>query len=93
MPQGRKQQRRRRKNMRITARITDHNPGHTRLSLWVNGGLVTSPGGICLRNDEVVPFLRLLKIDNCHTDSAQGEESMLIQMAEHGMKWPKEIHD
>ena len=62
--------------MRVTARITDHNPGHTRLSLWVNGGLVTSPGGVCLRNGEVLQFLKRLRVDNCHKDSEFGEQAV-----------------
>jgi len=52
--------------MKITAKITDKNPVHSRLSVWVNGGLITNPGGICLRNEEVVEFLDHLKISSFH---------------------------
>ena len=45
---------------RITYRITDETPAHIRFSLWVNGGLVCSPGGICLRVDEFAPFIEKL---------------------------------
>ena len=48
--------------MKITAKITDKNPVHSRLSIWVNGGLIVNPGGICLRNEEVEVFLDHLKI-------------------------------
>jgi len=48
--------------VRITAKITHKNPVHTRLSVWVNGGLITNPGGICLRNDEVFEFLKQLGV-------------------------------
>lgn len=48
--------------MRITGKITNRNPVHSRLSVWVNGGLITEPGGICLRNEEVVGFLDHLRI-------------------------------
>lgn len=48
--------------MKITAKITDKSPSHSRLSVWVNGGLITKPGGICLRNEEVEGFLDHLKI-------------------------------
>ncbi len=44
--------------MKITIRITDKSPSHSRLSLWVNHGLTCTPGGICLRNEEVEPFIR-----------------------------------
>ncbi len=52
--------------MRITAKVTDENPVHSRLSVWVNGGLITNPGGICLRNEEVVEFLDHLKLSSFH---------------------------
>lgn len=42
--------------MRITVEVTDTNPVHSRLSVWVNGALITPPGGICLRNEEVEEF-------------------------------------
>lgn len=42
---------------RITYRITDETPAHIRFSLWVNGGLICSPGGICLRTEEFKPFV------------------------------------
>lgn len=48
--------------MKITAKVTEKNPVHSRLSVWVNGGLIVNPGGICLRNDEVEGFLDHLKI-------------------------------
>lgn len=47
--------------MKIAVTITDKNPSHTRLSIWVNEGLICDPGGICLRNDEVHLFLARLK--------------------------------
>lgn len=48
--------------MKITVRIFNNNPVHTRLSIWVNGGLITSPGQVCLRNEEVPDFVaRLLE--------------------------------
>jgi len=48
--------------MRITAKVTDESPSHTRLSVWVDGGLIVKPGGVCLRNEEVVEFLDHLTI-------------------------------
>lgn len=45
---------------RITYRVTDKNPVHVRLSLWVNGALITSPGGICLRVEEFEDFIKKL---------------------------------
>jgi len=48
--------------MRITAKVTDENTVHTRLSVWVDGALIVNPGGICLRNEEVVGFLDHLTI-------------------------------
>jgi len=50
--------------MRVSAKTVDKNPVHSRLSVWVNGGLITSPGGICLRNEEVDEFLRRLRNGN-----------------------------
>jgi len=52
--------------MKITAKITDKSPSHTRLSIWVNGGLICNPGWICLRNEEVVEFLDHLKLSSFH---------------------------
>ena len=52
--------------MKITAKVTDENPVHSRLSIWVNGGLIVNPGGICLRNEEVVEFLDHLKLSSFH---------------------------
>lgn len=49
--------------MRITIRKRS-NPAHTRLSIWVNGGLITEPFGICLRKDEAEEFLARLKADS-----------------------------
>lgn len=46
--------------MRITAKVTERNDIHSRLSVWVNGALISNPGGICLRNEEVVEFLDLM---------------------------------
>ena len=48
--------------MRISAKVTDRNAVHSRLSVWVNGGLITDPGGICLRNEEVPGFLDRLRM-------------------------------
>lgn len=47
-------------NIRIHVRIVTRNPAHTTLSVWVNGGLVTNPGAITLRSEEVEPFLARL---------------------------------
>ncbi len=38
---------------RVTYRIMDQNSAHSKISLWVNGALVVSPGGITLRNEEL----------------------------------------
>ncbi len=45
---------------RITYRITQKTPAHTNFSLWVNGGLICTPGGLCLRNDEFDEFIKKL---------------------------------
>lgn len=45
---------------RITYRITDDNGYHVHFSLWVNGGLICTPGGICLRKEEFEPFIKKL---------------------------------
>ena len=50
--------------MKLTIRIYNRNPVHTRLSVWVNGALIISPGGICLRNEEVFEFIQRLKPNN-----------------------------
>ena len=50
--------------MKITAKVTDSNSVHSRLSVWVNGGLIVNPGGICLRNEEVEEFMDHLKISS-----------------------------
>lgn len=47
--------------MRVTYRITDENPAHIRFSVWVNGGLISSPGGLCLRVSEFKEFISRLK--------------------------------
>lgn len=52
--------------MKITAKVTDSNPVHSRLSIWVDGALIVNPGGICLRNEEVVEFLDHLKLSSFH---------------------------
>lgn len=52
--------------MKLTITITEKNPVHTRLSVWVNGGLITNPGGICLRNEEVGRFISRLDPDEVH---------------------------
>ena len=49
--------------MRIRISVYARNPVHTRLNVWVNGGLITSPGAICLRNDEVAEFVQRLLPD------------------------------
>ena len=59
--------------MRITIRKRS-NPAHTRLSIWVNGGLITEPFGICLRKDEAEEFLARLKADSI-TDEAEIRET------------------
>ncbi len=45
---------------RITYRKTTVTSAHTNFSLWVNGGLICSPGGICLRNEEFSEFIKKL---------------------------------
>jgi len=45
---------------RITYRITKETPAHVNFSLWVNGGLICSPGGMCLRVDEFPIFVEKL---------------------------------
>lgn len=52
--------------MKITAKVTDSNPVHSRLSIWVDGALIVNPGGICLRNEEVVEFMDHLKLSSFH---------------------------
>ena len=52
--------------MKITAKVTDSNPVHSRLSVWVDGALIVNPGGICLRNEEVVEFMDHLKLSSFH---------------------------
>lgn len=59
--------------MKITAKVTDQNPVHSRLSIWVNGALIVKPGGICLRNTEVVEFLDHLKLSSFHIKAKIGE--------------------
>ena len=51
------------RNMRISVRKKS-NPAHTRLSVWVNGGLITDPFGICLRKDEADEFIARLRPDS-----------------------------
>jgi len=46
---------------RVSYRITTQNPVHIRFSLWVNGGLICPPGGICLRVEEFEDFIERLK--------------------------------
>ncbi len=46
---------------RVTYRITDQNPAHVRFSMWVNGGLICSPGGMCLRVSEFAQFMGKLE--------------------------------
>ncbi len=43
---------------RITYRITHQDSGHTHFSIWVNGGLIVTPGGICLRTEEFNEFIK-----------------------------------
>lgn len=59
--------------MRISAKIIESNTVHSRLSVWVNGGLITNPGGICLRNDEVHDFLDHLRISPVQIKEKIGE--------------------
>lgn len=47
--------------IRITVRITDFNPAHVRFSIWVQGGLICAPGGLCLRVEEAPAFFRRLR--------------------------------
>ena len=48
------------KRNKITIVIHSKNSVHTILSIWVNGGLINSSGGICLRNEEVENFVNRL---------------------------------
>ena len=43
---------------KITFRITDDNGYHVHFSLWVNGALICSPGGLVLRKEEFEPFIQ-----------------------------------
>lgn len=52
------------KKNRITISVHNRNPVHTRLSIWVNGGLITSSGGVCLRNEEIEDFVNRLNPEN-----------------------------
>ena len=72
--------------MKITAKVTDSNPVHSRLSIWVNGGLIVNPGGICLRNEEVDGFLDHLKISP--TKIKAKLRSMMEMYAEDELKDP-----
>jgi hypothetical protein len=54
---------------RITVTITEKNPVHTRLSIWVNGALICTPGIICLRNEEVEDFLQRLSPEAVHDNT------------------------
>lgn len=45
---------------RITYRIITKTPAHINFSIWVNGGLICSPGGLCLRVDEFDDFIKKL---------------------------------
>ncbi len=47
--------------MRITYRKTNETPAHIRFSIWVNGGLICDPGGICLRVSEFDEFIKRLE--------------------------------
>lgn len=91
--------------MRITAGITQQNPVHTRLSVWVEGGLIVEPGGICLRNEEVAPFLERLQPDEIYDqrvfaegDTATGGQADELGIPEtytkcretHQLHWRKE---
>ncbi len=44
---------------RISYRITDKNPAHTRFSMWVNGGMIGQD--ICLRDGEFYEFMNRLR--------------------------------
>jgi hypothetical protein len=46
--------------MRVTYRVIEDNGAHVRFSLWVNGGLICSPGGLCVRKDEFAPLMEKL---------------------------------
>lgn len=54
--------------MITTIRVTDINPSHVRLSIWVNHALVCDPGSICLRVEELQPFVTLLQPDILEAD-------------------------
>ena len=50
-------------NQRVTVTITHRNPAHVRLSIWVNGGLICQPAGICLRCEELPEFIDRLALN------------------------------
>jgi len=70
--------------MKITATVTDRNPVHSRLSVWVNGGLIVNPGGICLRNEEVEEFMDHLKISSTQIKEKLG--SMMDAYRDQGLE-------
>lgn len=57
--------------MRIVVRKKS-NPVYTRLSIWVNGGLITEPFGICLGNEEADEFIARLKPDSMTDEEENG---------------------
>lgn len=54
--------------MRIAIRIKQNSPDHTKVDMWVNGGLSTGLCGITLRNSEVIDFIFHLKPDAIDVD-------------------------
>ena len=66
--------------MITTIRVTSISPSHVRLSIWVNHGLVCDPGGICLRVEELQPFVTLLQPDILELEADEGLRSALDKL-------------
>jgi hypothetical protein len=67
--------------MKIHIRIEDSNAAHTRLTVFLNGA---NTGTLCMRTeDEVVPFLMLLR-----SDFSGGRKRAGDSYLESGCLWP-----
>ena len=62
--------------MKLTITIVNRSPSHVHLSIWVNGALICDPGKICLRADELYPFLKRVNPDLVHEKTIDGFEEM-----------------
>jgi hypothetical protein len=71
--------------MKIHIRLDDSNAAHTRLSVFVNGAYT---GALCLRTEEVVTFLMILRSDFTAGRAMPGDTYL-----ETGRLWvdPKEV--